>query len=400
MGNQPGSLQQGGEVAQNDDDDVVDDKDLISSITGQIADFGTSATNKITNVARGIRKLAIKPLKPIPKALKALNPLVMTGGANNKDKGKGRGHHLRVIFAAPLDMLGVSAQTAPPTIAHTAEETEFIINSIRSNFVFDDLSDRVLSELVKVFEIHTIDPAAGDKTEFITQGDTNDFYFYILKEGKCEIILNGATVGYAEEGDSFGELALLYNAPRAATVQAVRGGPVVLYRVHQRAFRYVLKHTTEDGTTRKIELLKKVPFLADLSTHELNKLQANMLPRKFSANDDLSPATSKILGIGSPGSKADPVFAIVESGTVHITNIVIGGTPYGDMTLKAGDFAGQQSIMTDTPFDPNIKATALSDGILFIIPKSIFLKVLGSYEDLLYATTVVKRLVHRISIQA
>lgn len=43
-------------------------------------------------------------------------------------------------------------------------------------------------------------------------------------------------MGKAEAGGSFGELALLYNCPRAATVRAV--GKVQLFRVDQKV-RYL-----------------------------------------------------------------------------------------------------------------------------------------------------------------
>ncbi len=52
----------------------------------------------------------------------------------------------------------------------------------------------------------------------IKQKDIGDF-FYIIEEGLCEVFVDGVgKVMDAKEGQSFGELALMYNAPRAATV--------------------------------------------------------------------------------------------------------------------------------------------------------------------------------------
>ena len=45
-------------------------------------------------------------------------------------------------------------------------------------------------------------------------------------------------------GDSFGELALLYNSPRAATVLCENDG--VLWALERKAFRYAMKQMGEE----------------------------------------------------------------------------------------------------------------------------------------------------------
>lgn len=58
-------------------------------------------------------------------------------------------------------------------------------------------------------------------SEFIfKQGDQASSYFVIHK-GQVEIIINGKVVKTLKEGDYFGEIALLYNATRSASVKTV-----------------------------------------------------------------------------------------------------------------------------------------------------------------------------------
>ena len=62
---------------------------------------------------------------------------------------------------------------------------------------------------------------AGEKV--ITEGDNGDFLFVIEKGTlNCTKSVNGEekVVKTVNEGDVFGELALLYNCPRAASVMA------------------------------------------------------------------------------------------------------------------------------------------------------------------------------------
>jgi len=52
------------------------------------------------------------------------------------------------------------------------------------------------------------------------QGSLGNF-FYIIIKGSVEITIDEAYVSTLKPGDSFGELALLHNAPRSATITAI-----------------------------------------------------------------------------------------------------------------------------------------------------------------------------------
>src|SRR5205807_775235 len=59
----------------------------------------------------------------------------------------------------------------------------------------------------------------------ITQGDTGDSLF-IIAEGRCEVTVNQAegheiTISYLGDGDVFGEMALISEEPRTASVRAL-----------------------------------------------------------------------------------------------------------------------------------------------------------------------------------
>lgn len=50
--------------------------------------------------------------------------------------------------------------------------------------------------------------------------------FYVLEQGACEVVVNGEKVADLEQGKGFGELALMYDSPRAATVRATQAAVV------------------------------------------------------------------------------------------------------------------------------------------------------------------------------
>jgi len=62
---------------------------------------------------------------------------------------------------------------------------------------------------------------AGDHV--FKQGD-DATSFFILEKGKMDVIVNNVKRRELKLGEGFGELALLYNAPRSASILAVEAG--------------------------------------------------------------------------------------------------------------------------------------------------------------------------------
>ena len=79
----------------------------------------------------------------------------------------------------------------------------------------------------------TTQTAFDDGTVIIRQGEVGDA-FYLLTEGEVEVRQDGTLLSTLGPGGSFGELALLRDIPRTATVTAI--GDVRCYRIEGRTF--------------------------------------------------------------------------------------------------------------------------------------------------------------------
>jgi CRP-like cAMP-binding protein len=99
--------------------------------------------------------------------------------------------------------------------------------------LFRDLSPRELDPLVA--RLSRVDAEAG--ADIIRQGEPGD-RFYIVRSGRTQAIEDGQVVREFGPGEAFGEMALLLDVPRLATVRALE--PTQLLALEARDFRDLL----------------------------------------------------------------------------------------------------------------------------------------------------------------
>jgi cAMP-dependent protein kinase regulator len=272
-------------------------------------------------------------------------------------------HHLKNVFATPLTGL---SSFRPPVFPKAEEEQVYIAQALKHNFVFSALSERELKTIIDAFE--RIEVVPGDAV--ITQGEEGD-YFYVIREGNLHYEVDGKTVGHARKGQSFGELALLYTSPRAATV--IADGGCVLYRVDQKSFRYIMQSQTVQTENDKKELLQGVSFLQDLDPSDIDKLIHALTPRKFEAGE-------YIVRKGEEGE----TFYIIQEGKVRVSDISIGMTDYEDQVLGVGEYFGERALVTKEPRSANV--IGRTKGILLAIDRETFETLVGNLSQLVLKT--------------
>ena len=171
-------------------------------------------------------------------------------------------------------------------------------------------------------------------------------------------------------GDYFGELALLYNAPRAATIKAIKDN-VVLYSLDRLTFNHIVKDSAMKRREKYEDILKKVKVLDSIDNTERHKLIDSITEVKFKEGEN-------IIKQGEAGHK----FYFLLEGTAKAEKIVKKGEePIHVMDYSPGDYFGEVSLIRDQPRAASIFAT--SDVSALFLDRQMFNRLLGPLKDIL-----------------
>jgi CRP/FNR family transcriptional regulator, cyclic AMP receptor protein len=103
---------------------------------------------------------------------------------------------------------------------------------------FAGLSRRDLLELAKVTEDMEV-----EEGKVLTREGQSGSEFFVIVDGEVSVTKNGQEIRTLGPGDFFGEIALLEDTPRTATVVAKT--PLRFFVLTRRSFRSLLAHQPE-----------------------------------------------------------------------------------------------------------------------------------------------------------
>ena len=170
-------------------------------------------------------------------------------------------------------------------------------------------------------------------------------------------------------GESFGELSLLYNAPRAATIQAKTDS--VLLALDRECFNNIVKDAAMKRRERYESFLTKVDLLSSMDPYERMQLADGLQNHKFKAGE-------YVVKEGEQGDK----FFMVEDGNLVATKVFKPGENAKEVKVyNSGDYFGELALLKNIPRQASILCK--TDCKLVSLDKDSFKRMLGPLEEIL-----------------
>ncbi|KAF9124906.1 hypothetical protein BGW39_007821 [Mortierella sp. 14UC] len=275
----------------------------------------------------------------------------------------------------------VSAESMVPShqnyvktvISKTPEQRKRIEVSIASNFLFKNLDEDQHEDVVNAMA----EKRFRSRENVIEQGAVGD-YFYVVETGSLDVFVakNGNPAEKVFEygpGGSFGELALMYNGPRAATVTAT--SDIVLWALDRITFRRILMENTSRKRRMYEAFLETVPLLVSLEPYERHKIADALESVYF---DDGQPVVRQ-------GDQGDNFF-IIESGEATVTKYNEKGEEFPMPGLGPGQYFGELALLNDMPRAATIKAHGRLKCAT--LGKRAFVRLLGPVVEIIKRNSV------------
>lgn len=307
----------------------------------------------------------IIPLSEMTSKRKPSNMLYSRGTKDTTVGGKGGSRRCSVSAAvlnkaSVLDGKTQLAKELAALPAKAADVTEKLTAFVKGLTMFKSLDEPSVAMIVKAMKQKEF---AAD-TEIIHQGDRVADSFYILESGTATVWKDGAQVHEYHSGDGFGELALMYNAARAATVKA--STDCTTWAIDQRTFKVVVMSSAMEHRELVEKFLSNVPLLASLSKLEVHNMAESMETYKYNKDN-------VIIKEGDEGN----MFYVLKDGAVDCNK---GGTVVA--TLSSGAYFGEIALLTKQTRQATVLATQDNTEVLGV-DRAAFQRVMGPLGEIL-----------------
>ena len=166
-------------------------------------------------------------------------------------------------------------------------------------------------------------------------------------------------------------MALLYNAPRAATIRAKTD--CILWALDRECFNHIVKDAAIKKREKNEATLKKVDILSTVEPYELGQISDALKSKKASAGET-------IIKQGDEGNE----FFILEEGKAFATKDV-DGKEERVLNYAPGDYFGELALLNNAPRAATVKAE--EDCKLLCLDRMAFKRLLGPLETLLQRNT-------------
>ncbi|KAJ3027196.1 Cyclic nucleotide-binding domain-containing protein 2, partial [Rhizophlyctis rosea] len=168
-----------------------------------------------------------------------------------------------------------------PQFERTPDDLRVLFRSMRKVGAFGKLSDFILGQLCGVLSVQKFE---SDRAVF-RQGDVGTAWYIILTGSavvqvtRTNRIEDSVPVAKLDAGQGFGDLALINDSPRLATI--ITSDPCELAVVEKADYNRIIKFIHEKEAKEKMLFLRKISIFQDWSIASLRSVGQKMEWKKF-----------------------------------------------------------------------------------------------------------------------
>jgi cGMP-dependent protein kinase len=242
-------------------------------------------------------------------------------------------------------------------------EVQMISMAVHRHSVLTDLTEDAREEVInsmKYFQLNA--------DEIVFEQGGLAIYFFVVASGSLEVVVNNVRVNVMKTGDSFGELALLHNTPRSATVRTLERA--TLWGVDRKAFKEAVEQVNVKNYNENKAFLDSVPIFNVMTPEEKENLLAVVTTQRFLSG-------KKIVAEGEKGD----LFYLIKEGTVACSAMDVE-----IRKMEKGEYFGEQALLYNTLRTATV--TAVDNVRVLSIGREQLREVLGSsLQRIIYRNT-------------
>ena len=238
------------------------------------------------------------------------------------------------------------------------EDYDLIYDIIDKHLIMQTLNEQARNEIIVTMSLCKV----KEGITLFTEGQIGN-YWYIVHEGKLEMYMNGKLKKEMTRGASFGEYALINNAPRITTVKTIT--ECQLWVMKREVFRKIIDFIFQLNYNENKKFLDSINLPLEDSFKTI--LANNLLQEKHKTGDYIC----------KEGDLGNCMYIIKEGEVNCIKNDQI------IRTLKKGDNFGQKAILEETK--RSLDVVAKTNCVICSISVDFFKNQLGAnYKEQLY----------------
>ncbi|XP_071411912.1 cGMP-dependent protein kinase 2 [Pithys albifrons albifrons] len=250
------------------------------------------------------------------------------------------------------------------TVRKDSSEKKLITDALNKNQFLKKLEPHQTRDMVECMYERTFQQGSY----VIRQGEPGN-HIFVLKEGSLEVFQQNKLLSSIPVWTAFGELAILYNCTRTASVKAITD--VKTWALDREVFQNIMRVTAQTRQEQYRNFLRSVSLLKNLPEDKLTKIMDCLEVEYYDKGD-------YVIREGEEGN----TFFIIAKGKVIVTQSTADHSkPQLIKNLHKGDYFGEKALISDDVRSANVIADEYNVECL-VIDRETFNQTVGTYEEL------------------